>query len=747
MKSKKIVAAALIVIAALCATPAFAQAQKPSAAAPSVELVYFENTSGNMSVFDQKKKPVEFEIGSTIQAGWTIVTEDGDIAELKLVPNGTIIKISQMTNFTVTSLQGQSGGTNAFALGLGKIRMVASKATGGEKYAVKGPTAVCGVRGTDFGMEVVPGASETAYVLDGLIDYTIEKTGQTIQIAKGMMADALSAAFSAVQIPSAMLQSIQNDMNFKKLSTADVPTAPLVSEAAPSETAPATPPALPPETPAAGTPSGAAAVTPGPLDGVLSWLKDVLGMEIGSITINNVTYGKAVLSPTFTIDKLKLGLYLPIIYTSDMLNPNDWYRPAGNFEWDFGFGGAEWDPWDTLNDVVLKIKFIEWGDNRDPFFFKAGNLNDITLGHGLVMRNFANDAEFPAVRRVGLNLGMDFDFVGFEAMVNDAANPDILGARVYARPIPGFKAAVGLSLVTDLEPAEGLNMPMGPVTLTADMIGNPIFFNPGIDLDVPVVESDILSLVGFADAAVLLPYFRTDVNPLLGAIPAGLAVKAVYDETATMPLRNYGVAAGVFGNVLMVDYRLEYRYFTGTFTPAMYDTAYERSMRKAYAVGLIGYLNNPTDPQYNQLKMGIYGEGGFKLDNICNLTIGYFWPWGFDTTGNIVELDTDHLTIGFTLEKGVIPVVDIFGSVTYERTRFAKTLGEMISGTATTFNLLDANTVVKAKIGYAVAPTLDVILLYTTTARLNPDGTPVYGASGFLPEMNTTLAIETSVHF
>ena len=64
------------------------------------------------------------------------------------------------------------------------------------------------------------------------------------------------------------------------------------------------------------------------------------------------------------------------------------------------------------------------------------------------------------------------------------------------------------------------------------------------------------------------------------------------------------------------------------------------------------------------------------------------------------------------------------------------------------FDLFDANTVVKTRIAYAVAPTLDVILLYTTTARRDSEGRLMYTSEdSLLPEMNTTLAIETSVHF
>src|SRR5208337_1615572 len=100
------------------------------------------------------------------------------------------------------------------------------------------------------------------------------------------------------------------------------------------------------------------------------------------------------------------SLYLPIIYNGDMFNPSDWYHPMGNDEWNFGglLTGQliSTNPWvvaqDVLNDLLLKIRYLEWGQQRDPFFFKVGNLDDITIGHGLIMRDFANDADFPSIR-------------------------------------------------------------------------------------------------------------------------------------------------------------------------------------------------------------------------------------------------------------------------------------------------------------------------------------------------------------
>ena len=71
----------------------------------------------------------------------------------------------------------------------------------------------------------------------------------------------------------------------------------------------------------------------------------------------------------------------------------------------------------------------------------------------------------------------------------------------------------------------------------------------------PLIEKDFLSIVMFGDIGGMLPYanntFMTDV---------------LYYSGAANPLdafRNYGIAAGLFGNIFVVDYRLEYLNYNG----------------------------------------------------------------------------------------------------------------------------------------------------------------------------------------
>ena len=741
---KKLISGFIFILLLIPAVVVFSQQEKAKAVQASALLEYYEDSSGAFRIVEPDGAELyssDLYFGFEIPVGSTIVTEAADYAELSLDPNGSIIKVSENTNFKLEGLQAMDGsGKNVFSIAVGKFRAVAGKATGSEQYEFKGPSTVAGVRGTDLGMEVLPGSEETAFVTEGLIDFT-NKAGQTIQIGAGQMADAFAATFAPVKIPPDMLNKLMQGLDFKKLSPDKVPghqpppTEQPKKEAKTAETPAPTPPAA--EKPKKEEVKKEAENAF--MKGIFDKLKDILGMEIGSLTIGDTTYAKAIIQPQFTIGKLKMALYLPIIYESNMLDPNDWYHPEGNDEWSFGTdkSGFKAQAGDFINDLFLKIKYVEWGKQRDKFFFKVGNLNDITIGHGLIMNNYANDSDFPVIRRVGLNLGIDFQKIGFEAMVNDIGNPQIFGGRLYFRPIaPAFPLAVGMSVVTDINPAGDLADPSA--------VGNPLIFNGGLDLDFPIVETDPFSIVSFADVAGMVPSFREAVGT---SIPAGPAWDAMFTEDAdgNPTVRNWGLEAGLFGKVFMVDWRLAYRNFNGTFKPAYYNKMYDRT-RGDYVNDIITYLEDQSNPQYDVHTMGIYGQAGFKIKKVLSFEGGYFWPWYRDAvTDEIMMGEDDFLHLKATLEPGVIPVVDISGSVAYDRTKFIPTL--LGSGDpAEELKLFDANTVVTAELIYPVAPTLDVALLYTTALARDADGNVVYDANGN-PDVATTVSIETRVHF
>ncbi len=708
----------LLLLLFILAVPFFTMAQNNG---PFAVLEYYEDDTA-LEITDASGTPVtDIYYGMELQAGDTIRTK-GTVAELRLDPNGSIIKLAQDTVFTIENLQKTDSDSNDFKLAAGKIHAIAARA-GFAHYRIKTQSAVAGVRGTDFGVVSIPGSKEEAFVLNGLIDYTKLSTNQTVSVGSGMIADALSDVFKAAAASQEQLKDLVKDVVFTKLDPSKVPGHEPKAEKKQPETK---------------TENGAAdnkkaeeskkptkqEVAKQAKNNTMSAIAKLLKLEIGTVTMNGQTWSKAVIQPTFNLGKLKLSLYLPVIYATDLFDPDDWYKPEGNNEWSFGtdkkFSSSnKVDEWtaraqDFLTDLFLKIRYVEWGKQRDPFFFKIGNLNDMTLGHGLIMKNFANDADFPSIRRVGLNLGIDSGKVGFEAVVNDLADPEIFGGRFYVRPF--WKLALGVSSVMDINPA-------GAADKEAKVPADTRLIAGGADIDLPIFESDALSFILFSDIAGMVPYQN-----------GSFKTAALYDKKT---FRNYGWKAGVFGNILFIKYNLEYRYFDGIFQPSLFDANYER-MRGVYIKNIDTYLQDPTaSPLYNKKTMGIYGEAGFGIKDMFNVKLGYMWPWSEDAS--FKDLD-DELLLKLEILPDTIPVIGLYGSVSYQRTGFIQTI--MDKGSA---NLFDANTVVTGELIYPVAPMLNLAAVFSTSVKTNPNGT-IHYVDG-TPEIVPSITIETRLGY
>ena len=412
-------------------------------------------------------------------------------------------------------------------------------------------------------------------------------------------------------------------------------------------------------------PASILAQTVDPMAGVMAWFQENMGMEIGSVSLNGESYSKVTLSPEVRIGRLKLGFYLPVFYKDNLFNPSTWFAPRGNNEWDFGA-----DYWgknttkallDAASDLILKIKYIEFGQPLDdPFFFKLGNLHDLTIGHGLIMRNYRNDSDFPSVRRTGVNTGIDFGSFGFEALADDLPVPGIVGTRLFFRPFKGSKLAFGLSGVADLDASADMTD-----ASYAGVKDNFMFLGTGADLDFPIImKNELLSLRAFADAAVTVPYIKGSSIDYDGhTIAGGLRTDLVWDNG----LKNWGAAAGFLGNLLFIEWRLEYRYFTGAFRPSFFDSTYGHS-RYLYVQKYLNYLDGTSSISSAPTTMGVYGEAGFSLfKDKLSLSAGYMWPWNPSAGFFLSTSADDEFHAGLVIKKGIIPVLDVTGSVYYDK--------------------------------------------------------------------------------
>jgi flagellar biosynthesis GTPase FlhF len=716
-------------IIAMIPVIAFAQYGDPAAI-----LEYYDNPQEITVRNAENEKVEQVTYGMTLEPGFTVQTMNTS-AELALEPNGSIIKLSRNTTFTIEGLQSSKEESNSFSLAAGKIRAVAARGGVGARYEVNTPSAVCGVRGTDFGLRVVPGTSEQAFVNKGEVQYS-KRGGPSLTLTSGMVADALDETFEAIRVSSDRLQELMQDVQFQELQPDAVPgqeperTAAEEDEEAEEEETEADEEGEAEEKAAVSeeTETETREATERERSEFEKALAEALGLEIGTITIEGDTYSKAVIQPEFEIGKLKMALYLPIIYTNDLFNPNDWYKPAGNNEWSFG-SDQNWEAepleatQDVLQDLFLKIRYIQWGEQRDPFYLKFGNLDNMTIGHGTLMENYANDIDFPAVRQLGLNFGLDSGGYGLEGVVNDAADPEVFGARFYVRPFG--KLALGASSIIDANPLSA-----NQSYADTNNINSMNFIGTGLDSELPIVENDLLSVIPFADLATMIPTINGKAQWDL-----------VYDSGADSfmeSFRNYGLTAGFFGNAAMVDWELEYRYYRGVYRPTFFGHSYER-LRGTYVEKFYEYSQNPDASAYDGLVQGVYGSAQTKLFEMVEVKAGYMWPWHDGLPSDLSHFN-DEFTLNVRVLPDVIPMVDLHGGFAYTRTNFAPVFIE-----PNNFQLFDGYTTVKGEIIYGVAPNMDIVGVISTSTVHDDDGNIVY--TNGTPKVVPNITIETRVSF
>lgn len=324
--------------------------------------------------------------------------------------------------------------------------------------------------------------------------------------------------------------------------------------------------------------------TPAPAAGGLAGLAGGfdLGLGVGATAFNDIvstdvtpedgidnpvpvltttTYQKVSLSPDLAFGKFGLGLDITFHVnfsggaTGDMyLRREDWVPAI--FEDATATGGEKIA---ALAELYLgKFRYVRWGLRGEPLYVKFGMIDDGTLGNGFLMGNYANTLFLPATRILGLALGVDgslfkFPLIGMETFVGNLARFDVVGGRLYVRPlsftsVPILKnLAVGATVVADRNPYL-----YGDADTTQELIASPVIAL-GVDLQQPILSSPFLSLVAFADWG------------LLTTTPA-----------AASAVSGMGAMVGVGGKLIsFLTYGAQIRLVGPRFVPVYFDSMYD----------------------------------------------------------------------------------------------------------------------------------------------------------------------------
>ena len=165
-----------------------------------------------------------------------------------------------------------------------------------------------------------------------------------------------------------------------------------------------------------------------------------MGLGVGSATIDGVLYNQLALRPEFRLGKLGIGLDL-VLYIDDEGNIRD-------------------NEWDETSDIIDKFLYIRWAERSDPFWFKLGSLDGVTLGYGGILSGYSNMMEFPSIRRVGLDIGVNLAGLGgevFLANVKDfSRGGTLLGLRGTYTLSERLPITIGVNYIVDMNQFSGM---------------------------------------------------------------------------------------------------------------------------------------------------------------------------------------------------------------------------------------------------------------------------------------------------
>ena len=268
------------------------------------------------------------------------------------------------------------------------------------------------------------------------------------------------------------------------------------------------------------------------------------GLYGGGLTfINGDTYVRLQLQPDIPLGKVGIGLDLILLY-----NP---YAEGTEPQ----ILAEDGEAWDSPSTWLRLIRYIRYGQPYDPFHFRFGELDYLTIGHGSIMSGYSNYDR----RGLRLNLRNSENRHGIETMMNDIGNPTIFGGRGFYRPFQReennnllTRFELGATYLTDINPnlqEEGED-PLSAV---------------GLDVGFPIFETSTFRLDLYDDIAFLNTLSEENTQTEI----------ALTEENSVTTNLAWGNAVGVGFSFTQTLFKIEYRTFGEDYIPSVFDYTYE----------------------------------------------------------------------------------------------------------------------------------------------------------------------------
>jgi hypothetical protein len=341
-----------------------------------------------------------------------------------------------------------------------------------------------------------------------------------------------------------------------------------------------------------------------------------------------IAYQKIGLIPEFAVGKFAVALDFSLHLSSGtgstpfLIRTEDWVPAESTIT-----------NWAQL--YLSKFVYVRYGSKGDSLYAQMGSIYNGTLGTGFIMENYTNTLFIPDSRLLGLALDIDgslfnFPLIGMETMVANLAAWDVMGTRLFVRPLITLENEIlrsmewGVTLAADRVP----NLREEYFTEISSPV-NPVLMY-GFDLIQPIINYDMASLA------------------LYGAM-------GMEPGTANRTDTAMGGMVGVGGRLIRaIPYRLQIRMLGDNFLPTYFDYSYDLYRAEKYAIiagedslkGSVGFLASTGFSLFsNMIVFNVQIDGPFAPVPTTDETLKFTYS----------STMYPHLAMSFEVGEGLIP--------------------------------------------------------------------------------------------
>ncbi len=318
------------------------------------------------------------------------------------------------------------------------------------------------------------------------------------------------------------------------------------------------------------------------------------GLYGGGLTfIGTSPYIQLQAQPDIPLGKFDIGLDLVFLY-------NPYATDAGS-----QFLAEDGESWDSPSTWLRLIRYVSYGQPYDPFYFRFGELDYLTIGYGSIMSGYSNYDR----RGLSLNFRKSNNRTGVETVLNDFGNPSIFGGRIFHRPFlraepedNNFftRLELGATYLTDINPdlqEEGEY----PLTALGADVGFPIYQRSDLRVS---LYNDFGVLNTLVDRSEEMPEETLELEPVEQTSKRRLESEPIGGDNLTEEETEFvwGNAVGVSFALPKAIFKVEYRILGDGYTPSVFDYTYESAKLLS---------TEPDMPEFLGLETSVEERRGF----------------------------------------------------------------------------------------------------------------------------------------